>query len=207
MDQPKLELPAWLPWATTACLAALVACLGELWFIEKARARFLREQVELNDDAARSARNELAAERILEQRAVDDLRSGVVARTPLVLAMAPTEPAAADAPASGAVVLDPSDGSGLAAVFGGREQPPGRDYQMWLERGSAGPALPCGVFHGPAGSAGQAAPFRVPLPIEPGSRLVVVDGAKGGARTLDEARAQGSIILATPPFALRISGQ
>jgi hypothetical protein len=198
MDKPKIELPAWLPWATTACLAALVACLGELWLIEKARTRFLREQIQLTNVAAKSAQNELDAERILEQRAVENLRPGAADRAPLVIAMAPPGAAVADSPASGAVVLYPSDGSGLAAVSGGPGQPPERDYQLWLERAGALPALACAVFHGPA------APFRFALPLEPGWRFVVVDGARGGTRTLDEAKAQGSIILATPPFTLRI---
>jgi hypothetical protein len=203
MDQPKIELPAWLPWATTACLAALVACLGELWLIEKARSRFMKEQAELTAAAALSARNELDAERILERRAVEGLRLGAAGRGPLVLAMAPPGAAREGDPVSGAVVIDPADGAGLAAFSGGAEQPPDRDYQVWLDGGSAAPAVPCGVFHGSA-QAGHPAPFRVPLPLEPGWRLLVVDGARGGAATLDEARSLGSIILATPPLALRI---
>ena len=204
MDQPKIELPTWLPWATTACLAALVACLCELWLSEKARTRFLWVQVQLTNASARSAQNEIDAERIVEQRAVESLRSGAGARSLLVYSMAPPDATAAHSPSSGALVLDPSDGSGLVAVTGDPEQPMERDYQIWLERAGTGPALPCGVFHGLADSGRPAAPFRVALPLEPGWRLVVVDGAKGGARTLDEAKAHGSIILATPPFTLRI---
>src|ERR1035438_3088444 len=63
-DESRIELPAWLPWATTACLAALVACLGELWVIERARSQLLREEGMLTEAALKGMQNQLEAERI-----------------------------------------------------------------------------------------------------------------------------------------------
>jgi len=68
MDEQKIPLPPWLPWATTACLAALVACLGELWILERARMRLMQEQVLLANAALKGAENQLEAERILDRR-------------------------------------------------------------------------------------------------------------------------------------------
>ena len=59
MDETKIELPAWLPWATTACLAALVACLLELWVIERTRNQMLRDEALMADASLRAARNQL----------------------------------------------------------------------------------------------------------------------------------------------------
>jgi hypothetical protein len=207
MEQPKIELPAWLPWATTACLAALTACLGELWMIEKARTHFLREQGQLSQAALRATQNELDAERILEKRAVESLRAGGASPGAQVLLLAPPGGPGAGRPAAGAVVVDPSDGSGLVALSGAPAQPEGRDYQLWLEGPAPGLGAPCGVFHGAAGDGQPPARISARLPLQPGWRLLLIEGTKGGERTLEEAKARGSIVLATSPFTRRIPGQ
>jgi cell division protein FtsB len=76
MDETKIELPAWLPWATTACLAALVACLLELWVIERARNQVLRDEALMADATLRAARNQLEEERILTRREIEQLKAG-----------------------------------------------------------------------------------------------------------------------------------
>lgn len=76
MDETKIELPAWLPWATTACLAALVACLLELWIIERTRTQLLRDEALVADANLRAARNQLEEERILTRREIEELKSG-----------------------------------------------------------------------------------------------------------------------------------
>ncbi len=65
MDETKYELPAWLPWATTACLAVMVACLFEFWTIEKSRSELLSEQGLLAESAAKAWQNQIEAERII----------------------------------------------------------------------------------------------------------------------------------------------
>ncbi len=62
MDEPKTTLPTLLPWAATACLAALVACIGELWIIEKARMRLVQDQNLLAEAALKGTENQLEAE-------------------------------------------------------------------------------------------------------------------------------------------------
>ena len=76
MDETKIELPAWLPWATTACLAALVACLLELWVIERTRNQMLRDEALMADASLRAARNQLEEERIFTRREIDQLKAG-----------------------------------------------------------------------------------------------------------------------------------
>jgi len=55
----KTPLPQWLPWATTACLAALVACLGELWILEKARIQLLHDENQMTEAALKAPRTSL----------------------------------------------------------------------------------------------------------------------------------------------------
>jgi len=209
MDETKIELPGWLPWATTACLAALVACLGELWIIEKARTRLQRDQGLLAEAAMKGMENQLEAERIVSSRELADMRP---AAEPLpgfqVALLAPPGgmPAilSASAPAMGVVVWDPSGKRGLVRLSGGSAQDPTRDYQLWLE--GPGPQYPadCGIFHAPPQDGGAAIPIKVPVPIAAGCRFVLVDGKKGGAPTLEGAEAGGSIVLATLPFTGKI---
>ena len=204
MDEPKYELPAWLPWATTACLAALVACLGELWVIEKSRSVLLREQVQLAESAAKAALNQLEAERILDARQLQNLGASAVPGKSLEVAV--LLPSVPGSPAVGVAVVDPASGRGQLRLFGDFAQPDARDYQLWIEGpGPPHPAL-CGAFHVAKGRDGAAFPMRVPA-MDPGSRLVLIDGPRGAAGSLGEAEAGGSIILASAPYNGRISGR
>jgi hypothetical protein len=199
MDEPKYELPAWLPWATTACLAALVACLAELHFIERSRAELLREQAELAQSAVMAAQNQLEAERILDARQLKDLGgargSGAVLQ---VILLRPTEPGA---PERGVAVLDPASGRGQLSLFGEFRQPPERDFQLWVDGPGTGNPAACGVFH--LDQAGDGEPVGIRATVAPGCRLVLIDGAKGGSGSLAQAQAEGSIILASSPYQRR----
>jgi hypothetical protein len=74
-QEPNLALPSWLPWATIACLAALLACASELWIVEKARNRLLREENLLAAAALKGAQNQLEAERILDGRELGEAKA------------------------------------------------------------------------------------------------------------------------------------
>ncbi len=195
MDEPKIVPPAWLPWATTACLAALVACLGELLVIERTRAQFLREQAQLADAAMKGAQNQLEVERIVGRRALERLRAG----DEEILLLAPPEGASPGGPAQGALVWSAAEHSGRIRVSAA-DQPEGRDYQLWLDGPGTSYPAPCAVFHGSPGPGGSAARVEAGAPLVPGCRFLLVDGAKGGSPTLAEARAGGSIVLATLPY-------
>jgi hypothetical protein len=199
MDAPKYELPAWLPWATTACLAALVACLAELHFIEKSRAELLREQAELAESAVMAAQNQLEAERILDAWQLRDLGGAPGPGGALqVILLGPTEPGA---PARGVAVLDPASGRGQLSLFGEFRQPPERDFQLWVDGPGPGYPAPCAVFHSRRPGGGEAVGIRAL--VAPGSRLILIDGPRGGSGSLAEAEAGGSIILASNPYQRR----
>lgn len=206
MDEPKIELPAWLPWATTACLAALVACQAELWFIERERNELLGQEAQLAASTIKASDNQLEAERILNARQLQDLRERA---TPdgglLVISLVPMPGGPAPSPGSGIVVLDPESRKGQLRLWGRFGPSAGRDYQLWIE----GPqrdslAASCGVFHA-APDASSGIPVAVSVGIEAGSRFLLVDGVKGGAGTLEAAEASGSIVLASLPFGGKIS--
>ncbi len=207
-DESKIELPAWLPWATIACLAALVACLGELWIIEKARSQLLRDQAALDQTALKGVENQLEAERIVNGREVAGLRAAAVAQpgTQVVLLLAPDGNASrAPRVAFGIVAWDPAARRGLLRLSGVPAQPPERDYQLWLDGTGPGYPADCGVFHAPADDDGGGISIRLAGAVAPGCRFFLVDGKKGGARSLSEAEEGGSIVLATLPFGENIS--
>lgn len=196
MDEPKYELPGWLPWATTACLAALVACLVELWTIERSRSELLREQAELAAASAAAARNQLEAERILAARQLQDSGAGRPMEGGLqVILLAPPERRAA---ARAVALVDPVSGRGQLRLFGTAAEAADRDFQLWIEGpGPRGP-VNCGIFH--AGRPGTGDPVGIRAAVVPGCRLVLIDGPRGGSSSLEEARAGGSIILASDPY-------
>jgi Anti-sigma-K factor rskA len=208
MDEPKIELPAWLPWATTACLAAMVACLVELWMIERARNQLLSDEGRLAESALKSMDSQLEAERIISRKEVENLRQSPKGMGALHVALlAPPSPVVPRNGASivGAVVWDPVDGKGVIRVSGLPGEAPERDYQLWLDGPDLQTPARCAVFHSDTGSGGTEVHLD-PLSAErKGSRFLLIEGPRGGSRTLDEAQAGGSIVLATPAGDGRIS--
>ncbi|HMD59827.1 MAG TPA: anti-sigma factor [Opitutaceae bacterium] len=209
-DQSRIELPGWLPWATTACLAAMVACLGELWLIERTRSELLREQRLLADAALKGAQNQLEAERIVNGTELAGLRAaappGAGLRVALLLPAAGA-PANAAAPVFGVVAWDPAVGRALVRLNGIAAQDPGRDYQLWLAGPGLGKPVRCALFHLSAGDDKAGTPMGMADAIAPGCRFILVDGPAGGTRTLEEAEAGASIVLASVPIAENISSR
>ena len=204
MDEPKIPLPPWLPWATTACLAAMVACLGELWLVEKARGRLLRDQNLMATAALRGTQNQLEAERILGRRELGEARaaSGPASGLEIELLSAQeggTEPEHAKGPVWGVVVWEAGGTRAILRTSGVPAAGPGRDYQLWLDGPGQDYPVDCGTLGaGPPGSPSEAA-FVLTSPVGPGCRFLLVECAKGAVRTLGEARSGGSIVLASLP--------
>jgi len=205
-DESRIELPAWLPWATTACLAALVACLGELWIIERTRSQLLREEGLLTEAALKAAGNQLEAERIVNRRELAGLRAASGPQAGLRVALLlPPDGGPAHPPLLGAAAWEPAGRRGLLRLCGLSGQPQERDYQLWLEGPGPGNPASCAVFHAPAD--GDGVSFKITGSFSTGCRFLLVDGKKGGAGTVEEAEAVGSIVLATLPFGENISEQ
>jgi hypothetical protein len=202
MDETKYELPRWLPWATTACLAALVACLFEFWVIEKSRTELLSEQGLLADSAAKAEQNQIEAERILHAREIELLSEKADPQSGLqVIRLVPVN---TGDPSCAVAVLDPASGRGQLRLFGVSGQPESRDYQLWMEGPAPGNPARCGVFHLAVADGG---PMPIVAMLTPGCRLILVDGAKGGSSSLSRAKEGGSIVLASPPYTGEISGR
>jgi hypothetical protein len=202
MDEIKYELPEWLPWATTACLAAIVACLCELWLIERSRSELLREQGQLAEAAVKASENQLEAERIMTARQIQTLSANADLQAGLqVIRLSPPDagPSRSE-PAAGIVIVDPVGRRGQLRLYGAFGQAPGRDYQLWID--GPGPDYParCGVFHAGPDDDRSGDPFGITAAIVPGCQFVLIDGAAGGDSSLEEAKAGGSIVLASPPF-------
>ncbi len=197
MAESKTALPTLLPWAATACLAAMVACLGELWFIEKARTRLMHDQGLLAEAALKGAENQLEAERILSRREREEYGGARAAGAEfrVMLLSAPVrEPTVR--PPSGAVVLDPDTDLCLVTASLAPGEHPDRDFQLWLV--GPGPSYPadCGTFHAfpPETSCVR---LKLPQPFVDGCTFLLVYGTKGGARTFEEATSHGIIELAS----------
>jgi hypothetical protein len=204
MDEPKIELPPWLPWATTACLAAAVACLVELWMIERARNQLLRDEGMLSESAMQGMGNQLEAERIISQRRIENLHPAQGTQGALRVALLAPASSGGGA-AMGALAWNPQDGSGEIRISGLGGQPPQRDYQLWLEGPGPTPPARCAVFHADTGSGRAEIRVDPAAAAGPGGRFLLIDGIRDGSATLGEAKAGGSIVLATPLPAGRIS--
>jgi hypothetical protein len=200
VEEARFELAAWIPWATTACLAALAACLIELWMIERARNQLLRDQGELAQSALQAMGNQLEAERIISRREMEGRRPSPAAAGALVVAL--LAPGQDGVPGMGAVAWDPADGRGVVRVSGLPPQALERDYQLWIE---GAPAARCAVFHAQSGECDAQVRLDPSLASRPGARFLLVEGPRGGSGSLGEARAGGSIVLATPLPGGRIS--
>ncbi len=205
MDETRFELPAWLPWATTACLAALVACLGELWIIEKMRFQLARDQGALAEAALKAAENQLEAERIIGQGEREHRRGPGPAASALrvALLLPPDGAARPERPSLGAVAWDPSENRGQVTIARSPEPPAGIGYHLWLE-GPEG-SDDCGAVAVHSGEDPVGSPIRLTHPIAPGSRFVLLEERNGESRTPDEAKAGGPIVLATLPIDGKIS--
>jgi hypothetical protein len=209
MDETKIELPAWLPWATTACLAALVACLGELWIIEKARSQMLRDEALIAGATLKAAQNQLEAERIVNRREVDGLRSGAISQdvgeATLLLAPGenPADPLLGGHP-WGAAGWNEVTQTGTFRFLGLPTPAADRDYQLWID--AEGTEYPQAFLVGTDPEHDSLVTTVHPAqPLPPKHRFLLFSTPKGGTRTLDEARATGSIILASLPPAPKIS--
>jgi hypothetical protein len=194
---PLIELRIWLPWAAVACLAALVAVLGEIGFLDRIRIRVLGEQAEIAAAALKSTENELEVERILDH----GFRKRPSALRLALLAPAGSGPSEAGSPA-GAVAWDARTNAGTFCLEAAPPPGPGKAYQLWLETPDGG--LDCGRID----AAKAEGPGGVPVPIPdagPGGRFLLILGPFGGSPTLAEAKAGGSIVLASLPLGGNIS--
>ena len=206
MDDDKNPLPTWLPWATTACLAALVACLGELWILEKARLGLMRDQNLLTEAALKGAENQLEAEHILARR----LRSthgipGGDAEIQVELLAAPSTGASPGPTPWGAVAWEPETGSALLRVSGLQDPGPDSAYELWLEGTGQGYPYRCSTLalDGDTGSHG----FQVSLtnPVANGCRFLLILCKKDSETPPTLTLPEGSIVLATLPYSPKIT--
>jgi hypothetical protein len=181
----------------------MVACLVELWVIEKSRGELLREQAQLSQSAAAAAQNRLEAEQILNARQLQDLGAGGDPEGALRVIL--LEPTVGGSAARGVAVVDSARGLGQLRLYGTAAQPDERDYQLWIEGPGPGTPANCGVFH--SDRAGDGEPVGIRASIVPGCWLVLIDGPKGGRSSLEEAKAAGSIVLASTPLKERNLGR
>jgi hypothetical protein len=211
MDETKIELPAWLPWATTACLAALVACLCELWIIERTRTQLLKDENLMADATLKATQNQLEAEKIENARAIEELRSVAGPQAPgeatLLLAPGadPADPLLAGHP-WGAAGWNFDTQTGCFRFLGLPALGADKDYQLWID--ASGDEYPQGhVIEVDQGNDHAYATIHPAKQLPTVHRFLVVSTVKGGARTLEEALASGSIILASHPLSPKISSR
>jgi hypothetical protein len=209
MDETKIELPAWLPWATTACLAALVACLCELWIIERTRTQILKDENLMADATLKSTQNQLEAEKIENARVIEELKSVAGPQGPgeAALLIAPGADPADPLPSGqpwGAAGWNFATQTGCFRFVDLPALGADRDYQLWID--ASGDEYPKGVvIEGTRGDDWAVITIRPAKQLPTVHRFLVVNTAKGGARTLKEALAGGSIILASLPLSPKIS--
>ena len=189
-----IEPRTWLPWAAVAGLAALVAGLGELWILERLRARVLGDEAAIAEAALKSAENQLEAEHIVARTWND---RGSIATPVRIALLAPPEGAPADPawPRSGAVAWGRTGDAGSVLLSGPSAPVTGKAYQLWLETPEGG--VPCGLVDPAAARTAGGSPMRIPA--DAGGRFLLILGPPGGSPSLAAARDAGSIVLASLP--------
>jgi hypothetical protein len=200
MDETKIELPAWIPWATTACLAALVGCLVELLFIERSRTEMLKEENLLAKASLKGAQNQLEVERIVSRREIEEMRESPGPRAAML--SAPNAGARAPDAPWGIVTWDPSARHAVLRFSGLAPPAPGRNYQLWLEGSGPGYPIWCGAFNA---TSSDGFPVDLASPAASGYRFIVLECKIGGSWSLEEEKAGGSIVLASLPEPGKIS--
>jgi hypothetical protein len=205
MDLSKLELPELLRWATTVVLAALVACLGELWKVQREHNEVLRDQNTLTETALKTVENQLEAEQIVSRREAEQAKAG--GTSPEGYSVAPLLPPASDVAADpqlrsacGVIVWSGSGKRGMMSLSGVTGDGAGHDLQLWMVGPKGTKPTSCGVFKQPAGFDSRPLAVDLSSPVVTGCRFLLIAGKIGGAPTLSEAESAGSIILATPPI-------
>jgi hypothetical protein len=192
MDPSKFALPAWLPWATAACLAGLVACLGELWMIERTRNQLMLDEKLLREASLEITQNQLEAERIIDRREMEQLRAAPV---PELAFLAPPHAAPGARSAWGVVTWDPTQRHGMLRFAGLPPAAADRRYEVWLEGPTPDSSQLCGTS---MTDSADGLPIDLPSPVAPGYRILLIYGKKEGYPNLAETMAQGLIVLATP---------
>jgi hypothetical protein len=196
MDEPKIALPSWLPWAAVACLAAAVACVSELWLVERSRLALAREEADLAKAALRASENQREAERILSAHEVANARAlGFAAGGFRIAALqSPTGP---EGGPSGIILWRPSDQRTIDLHFSGLEPAgPGRTYRLWFLCSASEPE-DCGVFT-EAPSRGMQ--IRLSTAIVAGSRFALVSDPEGLFQPSSPVFGSSSIVLASLPI-------
>lgn len=198
-SRTPIEPRTWLPWAAVACLAALVAGLGELWILERMHTKVLRDEAEISQAALQSADNQLEAERILARSLP---KRPPTAHFQILLLAPPPEGASESAlPKAGALVWLESEDTGALVLSGGLPPPSGKAYRLWMESPDGG--VDCGLVDAAAAQTAGGVPVRIPA--DGGSRFLLILGSGGEGKTLANARADGSIVLASLPPGGKIS--
>jgi hypothetical protein len=162
----------------------------------------MRDESLLNQASLQAAQNQLEAERILSRREIDGLR----ARGAELLCAPGTQIDAPFAPGPwGAARWDMATGTVFIRLSGLSAPSGGGDYQVWVEGSGPGYPRDCGLYRPPPAADSGDLAFHLGVPLPPECRILLIDGIKGGAPTLDEAEAKGSIVLASLPERGKIS--
>lgn len=194
MENRPAPLPraqALLPWATIACLAAALACVGELLSVERARARLYANEAELARAAQRAAEDERDAQRLLARRLGSEATGPLLLRTAAGII-------------AGAAVWQPDTRTGtlvarvdeaLSRIGAG----------VWLAGASGTEPRRCTVLGQSTQDGILALRFLAPGPVRAGDRFILVAGKAVAGGPPPQASGPDSIVLATPAAAERLS--
>jgi len=201
------------PWAIAACLAVCAAWTGRLYLANRSETAILHDQQALADLELRSVRNQLEAERIVNQRELTDTRqdladaSGRLAELHREIAditraqkasgslasykIADLASTAGNEPQKLAVaVWCPSMQEGILAVSNLPRLPAGKDYQLWVIDPHYPAPVSGGVFAVDRATGEAYVTFKTSQPIQSIAKFAVSLERKGGA-----TEPQGPIIL------------
>jgi anti-sigma-K factor RskA len=208
-----LPFSALLPWAIAACLALCSAWAARLYLTSRSETAALRDQRTIADLDLRSVRNQLEAERIVNQRELTDTRQDLADASRRLrdlnrqiadlsrqqkgsgsladYKIADLASTAGNSPQTLAVaVWCPSMQEGILAVSNLPRLPSGKDYQLWIIDPHYAAPVSGGVFAVNPATGEAYVTFRTGQPIKSIAKFAVSLERKGGA-----VEPEGPIVL------------
>lgn len=196
-----LRFVSWAGWAAAASFAVGATYLGQLFIAARTETVALRESEAVAKIDAESARQLLAAERLLSQAQIENLRNAESRIAALLqqadlarLKIASLASLLADSPQAQAIaVWSPEAQEGILAVENLPALPADRDYQLWVIDPQYPIPVDGGVFTVEPASGEARLQFKPKERIAHVAKFAVSLERKGGV-----AKAEGPMVLIGP---------
>ena len=211
-----LSFPLWLALATAACFAVMAVYFGQSFLTERTLNSAFRDQQVLADLSLRSAKNQLAAERLISQRELADIKASASESARLIASLesrlaestrqliaqgsladykiATFASLLGNSPQAAAVaVWNPASQEGVLTVQKLPVLASDKDYQLWVVDPQYPIPVDGGVFKVDPTTGDARLIFHPNRPVRAAAKFAVSLERKGGV-----PKAEGPMVLISP---------